>query len=384
MMNNQRQTAAGEKALSSKKKILFTLILCVGVIAILELFGSLYYYFGFSIEERELLETVIGMKRSEAPVPRYQPHPYFNYTCSPGYRDPDNTSPYNSRGFRRPEWRDKKEGSIRIIALGGSTTYGMYSKDGSDVWPALLEKKLQARWGPGLEVLNLGVPAYTTHEIIGVTAMLLPTLSPDIVLLHVGANDAFAAAYPDEGGPDNTTFRFSWNEKPIPGLLMFLMRNSRLIRVLASRYAVSSRGYLPGDMIAAMQYRHPPDREAVKNAAKATGKYFRQNISSLVALIKDMKTMPVLLTHPLDPRWEYPKRVFYQCMVEAHKRNNRIIMEMAKLRSVPVVDLYAHMRDEKYFVDAIHESHAGMEMKARLIVPQLNTIIGQLKKEKNE
>lgn len=384
MMNDQRKNTTGEKSLSFKKKILFTLILCVGVIAILELFGSLYYYFGFSTEERELLETVIGMKRSEAPVRRYRPHPYFNYTCNPNYRTPDNIRPYNSRGFRRPEWGGKKEGGIRIIALGGSTTYGMYSKDGSDVWPALLEKKLQARWGPGIEVFNLGVPAYTTHEIIGVTAMLLPTLSPDIVLVHVGANEAFAAAYPDEGGPDNTTFRFSWNEKPISELLMFWMRNSRLIRVLASRYAVSLKGYLPGDMVTAMQYPHPPDREAVENAAKATGKYFRQNISSLIALIKDMNAIPVLLTHPLDPRWEYPKRVFYQRVVKAHRRNNRIIMEMAKLRSVPVVKLYSHMRNEKYFADAIHESDAGMEMKARLLVPQLDTIIEQLKKEKDE
>lgn len=351
---------------------------------VLELIGSLYYGFGFSTEERELVETVIGLKYSEAPVPRYQPHPYFNYTCNPEYREPGNTKPYNSRGFRRPEWSGKKEGTLRIIALGGSTTYGMHSKDGSDVWPALLEKKLQARWGPGIEVLNLGVPGYTTHEIIGVTAMLLHTLSPDIVLVHVGANDAFATAYPDEGGPDNTTFRYSWNYKPIPGFLMFLMRNSRLIRVLAFHYAVSSKGYLPGDMIAAMQYRHPPDQEVVKNAAKATGKYFRRNISSLTALIKDMKAIPVLLTHPLNPRWEYPKKVFYQCMVEAHKRNNRVIMETAELRDVPVVDLYAHMRDVMYFVDAIHETDAGMEMKARLIVPQLNTIIEQLKKGENE
>lgn len=375
---------AEEKKLSLKKKILFISILFIGFIVILEVIGSLYYYLGFSDQKRDLLESAVGLKYSDKYHElRYIPHPYFNYIGNPDYRFPDGTQPHNAMGFRRPEWTARKEVDIRIVALGGSTTYGMYSKDGTDVWPALLEKKLQSQWGPGVQVLNLGLPAYTTHELIGVTAMLLPTLSPDIVLFHVGANDAFAACYPDEGGPDNTVFRFSWNYKPIPGFLRFLMRKSRLIRVLGFRY-VSSRGFLPGDMIAAMQYRHPPDREAVKNAAKATGKYFRRNISSLIALVEDMGAVPVLLTHPLNPQWEYPGNVFYQGLVEAHRRNNRIIMGMAKQRNVPVVDLYDHMRDVTYFVDAIHESDAGMEMKARLIVPRLNTIIEQLKKGKDE
>ncbi|MCX6579885.1 MAG: SGNH/GDSL hydrolase family protein [Candidatus Aminicenantes bacterium] len=371
-----------EKSISLKKKILFSAVLLVGFIALLELTGSIYYRFGFTGEKRELLETIIGSDRSHAPAPRYVPHPYFNYTCNPAYRDPDGEQPYNSRGFRQPGWTAKKKGTLRIVALGGSTTYGMHSKNGSDVWPALLEKKLQAQWGPGIEVLNLGIPGFTTHELIGVAAMLVPILTPDIVLIHAGANDAFSACYPDEGGPDNTGFRFSFSYKPIPGALLFLMRNSKLIRVLAFRYAVSSKGYLPGDMIAAMQYRHPSDEDAVKNGAKATGKYFRQNIDSLIALVRNTGAIPVLLTHPLNPQWEYPTKVFYQAMVEAHRRNNRIVMEMAQLRDVPVVDLYIPMREVRYFIDAIHESPAGMETKALLIVPAINALIERLNHSK--
>ncbi|HLP44603.1 MAG TPA: hypothetical protein VK469_01575, partial [Candidatus Kapabacteria bacterium] len=122
-----------ENPLSLKKKILFSVVLFLGFIIVLELVGSLYYHFGFTGEKRVLLETIIGLKQSQAPVPRYIPHPYFNYTCNPAFRDFDGTQPYNSRGFRRPEWTPKKKGTLRIVALGGSTTYGMYSKDGKDV-----------------------------------------------------------------------------------------------------------------------------------------------------------------------------------------------------------------------------------------------------------
>ena len=364
-----------EKGLSFKKRILFSISMAVGVIALLEITGALYYHLGFTKEKRELLETVIGLKNpGHRPVPRYISHPYFNYIGNPAYQFPDGTRPHNDRGFRNPQWTAKAPGNLRIVALGGSTTYGMHSRDGSDVWPALLEHKLQSRPGRAIDVVNLGMPAYTTHEILGVTAMLVPTLSPDIVLIHVGANDAFAAWYPDEGGPDNTGFRFSWQYKPLPGIMVFFMRISRLARVMGYRAAVSTKGYLPGDMIASMQYRYPAEPEAVENAAGAEGKYFRRNLSSLIALVRDMGAVPVLLTHPLSPKWEYPSKKFYQCLSDAHKRNNQIIREMAELRQVPLVDLYAHTRDIKYFVDAIHESPEGMELKAQLIAETLEDV----------
>lgn len=368
-----------EKTLSFKKKFLFIVIVFVGFLGLLEVVGTLYYRFGLTAEKRDLVESAVGLKRSaEYHVLRYIAHPYFNYVGNPDYQFPDGTRPHNSRGFRLPEWTGKKAGVIRIAALGGSTTYGMYSKDGKDVWPALLENALLEQWGEGIEVVNLGLPAYTTHEIIGLTAMLVPELKPDIVLIHVGANDAFAACYPDEGGPDNTTFRFSWNYKTIPGFLRFLMRYSRLVRVFGFRY-VSSKGFLPGDMIAAMQYRPYPDEKAKQYADEATGKYFRRNMSSLIALVKDMGAVPVLLTHPLSPKWEYPKSIFYRGLVEAHRRNNGIIKEIGSQRGVPVIDLYDRMRDVVYFTDAIHESDPGMALKVSLILPVLNDLIRQLK-----
>jgi hypothetical protein len=51
------------------------------------------------------------------------------------------------------------------------------------------------------------------------------------------------------------------------------------------------------------------------------------------------------------------------------------MMEMAQMRDVPLVDLYSPMREVRYFIDAIHESPAGMETKALLITPVLNGLI---------
>jgi hypothetical protein len=71
----------------------------------------------------------------------------------------------------------------------------MYFTFERHVWPALLEETLRQRLGPGIQVINAGVPNYTSYELIGLTAMLVSEWSPDIVIFHMGLNDAFTAGY---------------------------------------------------------------------------------------------------------------------------------------------------------------------------------------------
>jgi hypothetical protein len=45
-----------------------------------------------------------------------------------------------------------------------------------------LEKEL----GPGYEVINLGVPGYSTVENLIQTALILPSLNPDVAIFLCG------------------------------------------------------------------------------------------------------------------------------------------------------------------------------------------------------
>lgn len=353
----------------SVKKIIFISVLLIGIIGFMETFASVYYYLRFDKQKREQLELLLGLRTFDEHITlRYAPHPYLNYVFNPKYQLPDGDRPYNSKGFRAPEWPTTKEPeTIRIVAVGGSTTYGMFFKDGKNTWPALLERALEDKFHSEFEVLNLGIPGYTSHEIIGVLAMLAPALSPEIILIHIGGNDAFAAAYPDEGGPDNTSFRYSWYFTPLPELLTVMMRKIFLIRLLGITFIPLVKGALPGDSIAAMQYPHPPDQEVIVNSQTATGKYFQQNLKTLISLSKNIDAIPVLFTHPLHPKWEYPKETFYKVVIAAHKRNNKIIMEVGARHDVLVVDLYSHMQDARFFSDALHASAEGMKKKTVLI-----------------
>ena len=199
------------------KKVLLAASLIVILVAFVEIVSSLYYFFVVPEQNREMLEPLLGIAGPERQdLLRYRPHPYFNYVFNRDYRYADGFKPYNSRGFRAPEWTGKKPGTVRIVAVGGSTTYGIFSRDGKNVWPAFLENRLNAAGAPAVEVVNLGVTGYTLFEIMGVMAMTVPELEPDIVLINAGVNDAFSACYPDEGGADDTRFRFSWSAAAAP------------------------------------------------------------------------------------------------------------------------------------------------------------------------
>jgi lysophospholipase L1-like esterase len=117
----------------------------------------------------------------------FMPHPYLVGTPRPGvkvYRK-NLTVTHNSLGFRGSEVSlNKKAGIIRVVTLGGSSTYCVGVSD-NETWPYLLEKKL----GDGWEVLNLGVPGYNSVENLIQTALQLQELSPDIAVFYEGWND---------------------------------------------------------------------------------------------------------------------------------------------------------------------------------------------------
>ena len=123
----------------------------------------------------------------------FEPHPYLVVSPKPGAKVLKEkgqrnylTISHNSLGFRGSEVNIRKSPDvIRIAVFGGSTTYCVSVSD-NQTWPFFLEQQL----GPGYEVINLGVPGYTTVEHIIQTALILPELSPDLAIFYLGWNDA--------------------------------------------------------------------------------------------------------------------------------------------------------------------------------------------------
>ena len=105
----------------------------------------------------------------------------------------------NAQGFRgvRPTPVAAEPSTVRLFAVGGSTTFDSFVSHDSAAWPAVLERELQ-RLAPGtrLEIVNAGVPGFTvTQDLIRLQTELL-AFQPDAILFLQGHNDLFGLLAP--------------------------------------------------------------------------------------------------------------------------------------------------------------------------------------------
>lgn len=115
----------------------------------------------------------------------FQPHPYLGAIPTPGAHLTmcGKTYSHNSEGFRGKNI-NLANANHRIIALGGSTTYGTSVSDWQ-TWPYYLDSFLENKF----EVLNFGVPGYSSVENIIQSELIVPEYKPDIIIIHTGLND---------------------------------------------------------------------------------------------------------------------------------------------------------------------------------------------------
>jgi hypothetical protein len=109
--------------------------------------------------------------------------------------DPDTNKLYdvriNNEGFRGADFTiEKPPGTIRVVTLGASSTFGYHDRD-DETYPYYLEQILN-RDGGGrrFEVINFGIPHAMSQNILALFLAEGLRLAPDVVTFYEGANDA--------------------------------------------------------------------------------------------------------------------------------------------------------------------------------------------------
>jgi len=147
---------------------------------------------------------------------------------------------HNDLGFRDSEHAlGKPAGTVRIVALGDSFTYGV-GADFDDTYPAQVERRLNQRAGghPRVEVIKLGLPRHfpllerRTLERDGLR------FAPDVVLVTVLPNDVvdtergLDAVCVAESGYLVPCAALAWNEAAV-----WLYQRSAAARVVVQRWS---------------------------------------------------------------------------------------------------------------------------------------------------
>ena len=92
----------------------------------------------------------------------------------------------NALGFRGADFTPEKPAeTFRVICMGASSTFGYLNAD-PDTYPVRLEGLL----GDGAEVINAGIPHFTTDHILACLEQELLGYQPDVLTIYTGCNDA--------------------------------------------------------------------------------------------------------------------------------------------------------------------------------------------------
>ena len=139
-------------------------------------------------------------------VPLAQEDPVLSYVNNPNasarVTGPEFTIDYqiSEQGFRDPMLHppDVAGGTTRILLIGDSYTYG-HGVQYEDSWVARVRERFRQD-GKAVDIINAGVPGYSTTQEVLYLKRLLPEYRPDIVVIGFVAHDLFTNRPIDESG----------------------------------------------------------------------------------------------------------------------------------------------------------------------------------------
>jgi len=256
----------------------------------------------------------------------------------------------NSQGYRTHEFAiPKPAGMVRVICIGGSTTVAGRTND--ETYPALLEKKLRARFpGLSLEVLNLGVSSATTEYWYA----RLPKVfgyEPDVIVQYPGVNDIswrslphFASARPGRGRMYQSLLVQKLFPFPVEELDPFLEETFTTL-------GETDRACRERDVACLVGSFASPDPELTKGE-------FRKH---------------------LDYNAEFWFRRFplhsYATWARVVRRYNELFVRFVNRYHVPHALVHERLSDPAVFIDVCHLTPEGIDRLAEAFLPEVADLV---------
>lgn len=192
--------------------------------------------------------------------------------------------------------RDKPVDTLRVFALGGSTTFGL-GVGAAHAFPEQLRARLEAAFpARTVEMVNLGCPGWATDRIAGLIPELIE-LSPDLLVVYSGHNEMLRG----DAGPGT-------GMHPVSHVSAGSVRWSSIVAWL--HYGVS-------------RWRHPTPENGMDEEALAAALAGRTRVL-------DPMLEPLERRRPPDP-------AFLEASERRYARNLRSISRQAAAARVPVL-----------------------------------------------
>lgn len=240
----------------------------------------------------------------------------------------------NSLGFRCPEFSLKRaSGTLRIACFGDSSTFGIGSKM-EHTWPSQLRTMVEgdyrfSSWND-VEVINAGVPGYSSYQGLQHMRQEIDRLQPDLVMASYANNDFWHW--------DQATDEEHADKLLNSGLGKKLLYQSRLARGMAMvmQNASASKSNTAGSTAspnqhwaaaATMNYISPVD-EWIRRVPLDS---FRKNVNAMADLCQQRDVPLVLVRWPDQPQAEGK----WSPRIEYHD----VLQDIAAKRGLSIADV---------------------------------------------
>lgn len=314
---------------------------------------------------------------------QYRYHPSYAWSIEPGtYRSTGGPILVNSLGLRGAEIeRPKPDGRLRIVVLGGSSTFNYDAAEGR-TWSVRLEAALGRALGGDVEVINAGTPGYSTYQSSLRLDEQLIGLEPDAVLVYHLWND-LKSFWMD----DPRAMAARWDELGRRNEASTLLRPSPWLDAVSRRSQTVTYA-----RFAALRLSTPPPAEGWshpeldKRVSEAGVAFYVENLvriadrcaaSGIPLGIIDQ----ALLVTP-DGSAVERERIRYDytgfdhpTLVEAIERARDEVRRLAERPGVRHVTTDTFPADPALFRDHVHLTDAGLERLAAVIAPQVEAML---------
>ena len=114
------------------------------------------------------------------------------------FKTNNDTTRINSVGLRDSllPTQKKRNGELRVLLTGDSSIYGWGVRD-HETYAVFLEKELKRRFQRSIEVINMGVPGYSTEQSIRLLDKVGWSYEPDLVIVSNIFSDCNIDAFQD-------------------------------------------------------------------------------------------------------------------------------------------------------------------------------------------
>jgi hypothetical protein len=309
------------------------------------------------------------------------PHPYMLFANNPHYTD--SMQQHNSLGYRSAEFSLQKDpNTIRILALGGSTTYGYLNKNAATTWPALLQQKLQAHTSKKVEVINGGLKYGTSAELLASYVFRHRYINADVIIFHEGGNDAIPVLFPGYD-PEYTHFRGHGTGADMRAWERMLLY-SNVFKVFYSLALNSNETVYKAQPYSLDKLDRVEAQKRVEDNKNYEG--FARNVDLLIKMAR-MDSTRIMLFGFVQAREENLSRnrkdhtglehIVTQCV----NKNKDIMRSLAVAHGITYIEAPQELFKDEWFLDNCHLRPQGEEVKAQVVseylIPYVADALGQ-------